>query len=301
MPGGTKKGDQDIPQGAAGLAGFPLQNGLSQRTGRPVQVAILADLLTITDPIWVSVVEGYLRRQKFYLLTEPEQYQEAARLFKRYSRKNRCCQYRVVNTQSILLLNKALEEYTFGKTKYRFKWSPTENAEMRKYYDMINSTRLDGGSIYDLLEPGVDLTDYEPLVKTLFHLISSEVTDLAKRQQVEANIQKYKSFQTNLRFDLVEVAPDGKEYPLSRIIGSKSGGERQTPFYVAILASLMKTFRINQNANSLRLVVFDEAFDKIDTSRIEECISMLREIGFQAIVAAPDHKASYIAPAVERT
>ncbi len=118
---------------------------------------------------------------------------------------------------------------------------------------------------------------------------------------MEANSQKYKSFQTYLRFDLVEVAPDGKEYPLSRTIGSKSGGERQTPFYVAILASLMKTYRINQNANSLRLVVFDEAFDKIDTSRIEECVNMLREIGFQSIVAAPDHKASYIAPAVERT
>lgn len=203
--------------------------------------------------------------------------------------------------REINLLNRALDEYTFGKTKYRFKWSPTENAEMRKYYDMINSTRLDGGSIYDLLEPGVDLAEYEPLVKTLFQLISSEGTDPANRQQVETNIQKYKSFQTYLRFDLVEVTPDGKEYPLSRTIGSKSGGERQTPFYVAILASLMKTYRINQNANSLRLVVFDEAFDKIDTSRIEECVNMLREIGFQSIVAAPDHKASYIAPAVERT
>ena len=84
-------------------------------------------------------------------------------------------------------------------------------------------------------------------------------------------------------------------------MGSKSGGERQTPFYVAILASLMKTYRMNQNGNSLRLVVFDEAFDKIDTSRIEECINMLREIGFQSIIAAPDNKASYIAPSVERT
>lgn len=203
--------------------------------------------------------------------------------------------------REINLLNRALEEYTFGRTRYRFKWSPTENAEMRRYYDMINSTRLDGGSVYDLLEPHVDLTDYEPLVKTLFQLISSEGTDLASRQQVEANIQKYKSFQTYLRFDLVEVTPDGKEFPLSRTMGSKSGGERQTPFYIAILASLMKTYRINQNANSLRLVVFDEAFDKIDTSRIEECINMLREIGFQSIIAAPDHKASYIAPSVERT
>jgi len=203
--------------------------------------------------------------------------------------------------REIDLLNKALEEYTFGKTKYRFKCSPTDNPEMRRYYDMIMSTRLDGASIFDLLEPGIDFAEYEPLVKTLFQLISSEDTDAASRQQIEANIEKYKSFKTYLRFDLVEVAPDGKEYPLSRTMGSKSGGERQTPFYVAILASLMKTYRINQNANSLRLVVFDEAFDKIDTSRIDECINMLREIGFQFIIAAPDNKSPYIAPLVEKT
>ena len=203
--------------------------------------------------------------------------------------------------REIGLLNKALEEYTFGQTKYRFKCSPTENAEIRKYYDMIMSSRLDGVSIYDLLEPGMDLAEYEPLVKTLFQMISSEGVDSADRQQIEANIEKFKSFQTYLRFDLVEVSPDGIEYPLSRTMGSKSGGERQTPFYVAILASLMKTYRVNQEANSLRLVVFDEAFDKIDTSRIEECINMLREIGFQSIIAAPDNKAPYIAPLVERT
>lgn len=204
---------------------------------------------------------------------------------------------RNINTVSreIKLLNKALEEYTFGKIKYRFKCSPTENAEMRKYYDMITSSRLDGASIYDLLEAGTDLAEYKPMVKTLFQMISSEGTDLASRQQVEANIEKYKSFQTYLRFDLVEVGPDGKEYPLSRSMGSNSGGERQTPFYVAILASLMKTYRINQNANSLRLVVFDEAFDKIDTSRIEECINMLREIGFQSIIAAGHQSPLYCA------
>lgn len=203
--------------------------------------------------------------------------------------------------REINLLNKALEEYTFGKTKYRFKCSPTENPQMRKYYDMIVSTRLDGASIFDLLEPGIDFAEYEPLVKTLFQLISSEGTDAASRQVIETNINKYKSFRTYLRFDLVEVGPDGKEYPLSRTMGSKSGGERQTPFYVAILASLMKTYRINQNANSLRLVVFDEAFDKIDTSRIDECINMLRQIGFQFIIAAPDNKSPYIAPLVEKT
>jgi len=203
--------------------------------------------------------------------------------------------------REINLLNLALGEYRFGKVKYRFKCVPTENPEMRRYYDMITNLRLDGYSIYDLMEPGADLSEYEPMVKTLFQLIASEGTDAVSRKQVDENIEKFKSFQTYLHFDLVEVGENGKEYPLSRSMGSKSGGERQTPFYIAILASLVKTYKVNHDANSLRLVVFDEAFDKIDTSRIEECINMLRDIGFQFIIAAPDNKAPYIAPLVERT
>ena len=203
--------------------------------------------------------------------------------------------------REIRLLNNAMEEYTFGKVQYRFKCVPTENTEMRQYYEMITNLRLDGASIYDLVEPGKDMSEYEPLVKTLFQLIASEGTDAVSRKQIEENIEKYKSLKSYLRFDLVEVGADGKEYPLSRTIRSKSGGERQTPFYVAILASLMKTYRVNQNVNSIRLVVFDEVFDKIDTSRIEECISMLKEIGFQFIIAAPDNKAPYISPLVEST
>lgn len=203
--------------------------------------------------------------------------------------------------REIAALNKALEGFTFGNTKYRFKWAPTENAQMREYYDMIISARLDGVSIFDLLEPGMDADEYEPLIKTLFELISSEGSDRVHRKIIEDNIAKYTSIKTYLNFDLMEVDSDGREHSLRSSINSKSGGERQTPFYIAILASLMKTYRISQNANSLRLVVFDEAFDKIDTNRLEECIDMLREIGFQSIIAAPDSKAPYIVPVVDRT
>lgn len=197
-------------------------------------------------------------------------------------------------------LNKTLAEYTFGRVQYRFKCEPTENADLRRYYDLIMNTSLDGLSLYTFMQRDTQ-KEYEPLLKTLFQLISSEGTDATNRRQIEENIEKYKSFQTYLRFDLVEVDAEGKEHPLSRSMGSKSGGERQTPFYIAILASLMKTYRVNQNENSMRLVVFDEAFDKIDTSRIEECVLMLKKIGFQSIVVAPTDRAAYIAPLVERT
>jgi hypothetical protein len=51
---------------------------------------------------------------------------------------------------------------------------------------MITNVRLDGANIFDLLEPGTDLSEYRPLARTLFELIASDGTDLASRQEVEA-------------------------------------------------------------------------------------------------------------------
>lgn len=203
--------------------------------------------------------------------------------------------------REIRQLNGALEDFTFGRVRYRFKCEPTDNPAYRPYYDLITSSALDGVSLENFLGQQQNQERFEPLVKTLFRLITEQGQDAAARQQIEANIERYKSFKTYLKFDLVEVDEAGCEHPLSRTMGSKSGGERQTPFYIAILASLMKTYRISQNANSLRLVVFDEAFDKIDTSRIEECVSMLHKVGFQFVIVAPNDKAPYIAANVERT
>lgn len=195
-------------------------------------------------------------------------------------------------------LNRALSEYRFGKTRYRFKCEPTDNPELRQYYDMITDGGLDG---YSLLT-AENYNKYETQIKTLFNLISSASSEGASRAEIQQNIDKYKAFQTYLKFDLVEVNENGEESPLSRVIGSRSGGERQTPFYIAMLASFMKIYRMNSaGANSLRLVIFDEAFDKIDSSRIEEFVNMLKSTGFQFIISAPNEKAPYIMRLVETT
>lgn len=195
-------------------------------------------------------------------------------------------------------LNRALSEYRFGKTRYRFKCEPTDNPELRQYYDMITDGGLDG---YSLLTAD-NYKKYETQIKTLFNLISSASSEGVTRAEIQQNIDKYKAFQTYLKFDLVEVNENGEESPLSRVIGSRSGGERQTPFYIAMLASFMKIYRMNAvGVNSLRLVIFDEAFDKIDSSRIEEFVNMLKSTGFQFIISAPNEKAPYIMRLVETT
>lgn len=192
-------------------------------------------------------------------------------------------------------LNKALSQYRFGRVRYKFTWRPVENAELRKYYDMITDDRLE----WNLFNQDV-YEKYQKEINDMFRMISMEADENYSREQIEENITKYKSFQTYMKFDIVEIDENGNEQPLSGIIGGRSGGERQTPFYIAILASLWRVYNIDDSTvNSLRLVVFDEAFDKIDTSRIEEFINMLEQVGFQSVVCAPDNKSPYIAPKVD--
>ena len=53
--------------------------------------------------------------------------------------------------------------------------------------------------------------------------------------------------------------------------------------------------------NTVRLVVFDEAFNKMDSERIVESVRLLRKMGLQAIICTPPDKLSDIMPLADRT
>ena len=51
----------------------------------------------------------------------------------------------------------------------------------------------------------------------------------------------------------------------------------------------------------MRLVVFDEAFNKMDSDRIVESIRLLRKMQLQAIICTPPDKIADIMPLADRT
>ena len=53
--------------------------------------------------------------------------------------------------------------------------------------------------------------------------------------------------------------------------------------------------------NTLRLVIFDEAFSKMDRNRIIESIRILKSFGLQVILSAPPEKISDISKLVDMT
>ena len=103
---------------------------------------------------------------------------------------------------------------------------------------------------------------------------------------------------------IVVTNKDGIEQHLSKTIKKKSGGETQTPFYIAVLASFAQLYRVNEPGelgNSFRLIIFDEAFSKMDRGRIKESIRLLSKFGLQVILSAPSDKVGDISELVDET
>ncbi len=200
-------------------------------------------------------------------------------------------------------LNRALKQAQFGTDRYQF--CVERNPDYAEYYDMIMAPELMEGDLGLLAMPFQE--KYGPLIEKLFSQITTtDDTQLNARKQTELqeNIVRYTDFRTYLRFDLETTDQNGSTQLLSQTLNTKSGGETQTPFYIAVLASFAQQYRVNETgslANSVRLVVFDEAFNKMDSDRITESVRLLRKMGLQAIICTPPDKVADIMPLADRT
>jgi len=68
--------------------------------------------------------------------------------------------------------------------------------------------------------------------------------------------------------------------------GKMSGGENQSPYFVVILASYLRAYNRHESRSkdpSLALVPIDEAFSKMDTGRIKDCIEAIKNLDLQGV------------------
>ena len=200
-------------------------------------------------------------------------------------------------------LNKALKQTQFGADKYRF--IAEKSPDHAEYYNMIKDP--DWVESSEGLFSAVLQSRYGVLIEELFRkIVASDEVELNARKQSELqeNIEKYTDYRTYLHFDLETTDQNGKVEYLSETLKTKSGGETQTPFYIAILASFAQVYKIHDKSsfgNTMRLVVFDEAFNKMDSERIVECVHLLRKMGLQAIFSTPPDKLPDIMPEADAT
>ncbi len=201
-------------------------------------------------------------------------------------------------------LNKALKQAQFGTDRYQFRVE--SSPDYADYYNMIMAPENREG------EGGIFAMEFQQkygaLIDDLFGRITvSDDTQLNARKQSELqqNIDKYTDYRTYLKFDLETTDQNGNKQLLSQTLNTKSGGETQTPFYIAVLASFAQLYQVNNLSgvanNTVRLVVFDEAFNKMDSDRIAESVRLLRKMHLQAIICTPPDKLQDIVPLADKT
>ena len=187
-------------------------------------------------------------------------------------------------------LNQALEGLDFSGRRYRFTYSVRR--EFQAFYEMIVAAE----AIAD-----------QPLHQSEWHAQFAEgpLKDLlddvlgAGGNRALANLEHCTDYRAYFDYDIEITEADGTVHAFSHVAGSGSGGETQTPYYVAMLASLARVYR-TQTAPGSRaaLVAFDEPFQKMDESNIAATLRLAHRLGLQVILAAPKDRCHQLLPAM---
>ena len=182
-------------------------------------------------------------------------------------------------------LNDSLKDIYYGEDSYRFFLSAAKAKE--SIYKMIMSEKNNPG--FNLWSNSFE-EEYKEEMDDLFTKLTA-YDDLGEKV-----IAEYTDYRNYLDYDIEVVKKDGSKQKFSKIYGEKSGGETQTPYYVAIAASFAQLYR---HGDTTRIIMFDEAFDKMDDGRIKSMMDFLNSQGFQIILATPTSKMEVIGEKVD--
>ncbi|MDH2434817.1 SbcC/MukB-like Walker B domain-containing protein [Pokkaliibacter sp. MBI-7] len=173
-------------------------------------------------------------------------------------------------------LNNLLKKIPFHDNIYSFHFKVLDTEGMNTVYEYITTA---------------DKEETE-LVGTLFETVSEHpAIALLKEALISGDdlineIRDYRGFFT---YDMKMRNPaTGAERRVSDMQKTGSGGEQQTPAYIALAASFMNVYKIRgHSARGASLVLLDEAFNNMDGGNASAAVAFLKKIGLQLLIAAP--------------
>lgn len=182
-------------------------------------------------------------------------------------------------------LNKALDNIYYGEDSYRFVI--TYDKKKESLYRMITSENNHEG--YNLWTKAFE-AEYKEEMAELFDKL------ITKDDSGQKVIEEYTDYRSYLDYDIEIHKKNGSIQKFSSIYGEKSGSETQVPYYVAIAASFYQLYRLG---NTVRIMLLDEAFDKMDDERIDSMMDFLKSLDLQVILATPPAKLEVIGEKVD--
>lgn len=188
-------------------------------------------------------------------------------------------------------LNKNLQAHPFGNDEeiYKFYYEPTKDSEFYNYYKIIMSGKLMESK--DLFTEILDEKDAS-FIKDLFDKISMEVDSI----EAERELSRYLDYRNYMNYDIKITNKYGDESFFSKINKEKSGGETQTPFYIVMASCFDELMSKDGKVESTCQVVFDEAFNNMDESRIKALMEFYKILNIQILIVVPSNRIAPISP-----
>ncbi|NDP48321.1 MAG: hypothetical protein GZ085_07995 [Sulfuriferula multivorans] len=194
-------------------------------------------------------------------------------------------------------LNRNLKKRNFHGELYQFK--KFDEKEFEPLIKWIKSAtaevQANVGSLFDTQAlPGSEHFEARKKIRELL---------MGGADGAKALEDKLVDYRNYYRFDVEMKDPNRANSTawLSQRLGKGSGGEHQAPFYVAIGAALAATYRLERDEatgkvrGGMALALFDEAFSKLDVGNTQSALAFLRDLGMQAVIAAPDERHALLA------
>jgi len=202
--------------------------------------------------------------------------------------------YIVQAQEEIKKINETLETIEFGEDRYEFIFPKSK--EYGAYYDMVLSDESveQGGEIFNYEFE----MKYQQQLEELFINLASEDINSGN------TINKFTDYRTYMDYDIKIINSQGDTILFSKVAKVKSGGETQSPFYVAMLASFVRVFQQASRSHihdSIGLILFDEVFDKMDSTRIRSTMEFINKLPVQIVFATPPGKIKDISEFTDTT
>ncbi|MDR0497450.1 MAG: hypothetical protein LBH42_07545, partial [Treponema sp.] len=252
------------------------------------------------DPSENTEAESLLKRLETSELPEYREkitkaYQDAEKEFKEHfiSRLNE----RIEEArESFKEINEILRTLLFGRDQYWFHLE--ELSERKGQIEVIRQAAkippTDDGLFSQLVDPAE-----KKAAEDLFNRILNSPLDSKDLRDV-CDYRTYFHYDIRIK-ETDNLDEDGNPavLSLSRVLKEKSGGESQTPYYVAIAASFYRFYKTRPES-TVRLVIFDEAFNRMDDERIGKILSFYNDLNLQIITSVPPEKIEAITPFMDR-
>ncbi len=193
-------------------------------------------------------------------------------------------------------LNGELQNLKFGTDRFSIDWSKWE-PEFEEYYGFFRAVAemADSPETVDLFGE----TELSPKHVQVRDRLAALLLD-KDQERAGRDLLRIADYRNYRRYEIWNESDSGGRIALSTW-GTGSGGQLETPAYIVRAAVVTNRMKLFDKGASLRLLMSDESFSKMDETRARAVLRYLRDnLDLQLVSAMPTRNAGALRPEFDR-